>query len=118
MKKIYILLFLLSSFVLKAQEAKSFAADAKNEVSQITSLKFTASSAKELEEIKWNDIKSIFESNKPEDKIELSFGLDLKESKNKFKGTITTEGKTKDIDTLIKNSKKIIKALIKISKNR
>lgn len=117
MKKIYILLLLLSGLVLKAQEQKSSATYSKNEVSQITSLKFIASSTKELEEIKWKDIKSIFESNKPEDKIELSFELDLKASKDKFKGTMTTGGKTKDIDSLIKTSKKIIKALIKISKN-
>ena len=117
MKKLFTLLILLVSLITSAQEEDTKVAYFKNEVSKITSLKMTTNSIKDLETINWKDVKSIFEDNNPEEKIELSFELDLKESKNKFKSAVTVGGKTKEIDSLILKSKKYLKALIKISKN-
>lgn len=116
MKKLFTLLLLLVSLVTNAQEENTKVEYSKNEVSKITSLKMTTNSTKDLETINWKDIKSIFEDNKPEEKIELSFELDLKDSKNKFKSSISVVGETKELDSLILKSKKYLKALIKISK--
>ncbi|WP_339882596.1 hypothetical protein [Polaribacter vadi] len=117
MKKLFTLLILLVSLITNAQEEDTKVAYFKNEVSKITSLKMTTNSIKDLETINWKDVKSIFEDNNPEEKIELSFELDLKESKNKFKSSISVVGETKKLDSLILKSKKYLKALIKISKN-
>ena len=117
MKKLFTLLVLFLSLAANAQEENTKVAYSKNDVSKITSLKMTTNSTKDLETINWEDIKSIFEDNKPEEKIELSFELDLKESKSKFKSAVTVGGQTKEIDSLIVKSKKYLKALIKISKN-
>ena len=117
MKKLFTLLILLVSLITNAQEEDTKVAYSKNEVSKITSLKMTSNSTQDLETINWKDIRSIFEYNNPEEKIELSFELDLKESKSKFKSAVTVGGKTKEIDSLILKSKKYLKALIKISKN-
>lgn len=117
MKKLTTLFLLFISLFINAQESNTKATYSKDEVSQITALSYTTSSVKELESINWNDIKSIFESNKPSEKIALSFELDLKASKNKFKGKMEVSGETKNIDSLIYKSKTIIMKLIKISKN-
>lgn len=117
MKKIYTLLFVLFSVLANAQVEKTKVAYSKNIDSKVTSLKYTTGSITELESINWEDVKSIFETNTPEEKIELSFELDLPESKNKFKSSVTVGGQTKEIDSLITKSKKLIKSIIKISKN-
>lgn len=117
MKKLFTLLLLLISLITLAQEEQTKMAYSKNEVSKITSLKMTTNSTKDLETINWEDVKNIFEENNPEEKIELSFELDLKESKNKFKSAVTIGGQTKEIDSLILKSKKYLKALVRISKN-
>ena len=117
MKKLFTLLMLLVSLITSAQEEDTKVAYFKNEVSKITSLKMTSNSTQDLETINWKDIRSIFEYNNPEEKIELSFELDLKESKSKFKSSISVVGETKKLDSLILKSKKYLKALIKISKN-
>jgi hypothetical protein len=44
------------------------------------------------------------------------FEIDLKESKNKFKSSITLSGITKELDSLIIRSKKMLNALIRIAK--
>lgn len=116
MKKLTTLFLLFISLLINAQESNTKAAYSKDEVSKITSLAFTSSSVKDLEKINWKDIESIFEHNKPNEKIALSFELDLKDSKNKFKGKMEVSGESKNIDSLIYKSKKIIKTLIKISK--
>lgn len=118
MKKLFTLFLLFISLLINAQDSKTKATYAKDEVSKITSLSYSSTSIKDLEKINWNDIKTIFEGNKPDEKIALSFELDLKESKNKFKGKMEVSGETKNIDSLIFKSKKIIKKLIKIAKNQ
>ncbi|AOW18632.1 hypothetical protein LPB03_14720 [Polaribacter vadi] len=117
MKKLFTLLILLVSLITSAQEEDTKVAYFKNEVSKITSLKMTSNSTQDLETINWKDIRSIFEYNNPEEKIELSFELDLKESKDKFKSAVTVGGHTEEIDSLITKSKKLIKMIIKLSKN-
>lgn len=117
MKKLYTLLFILSSFFIRAQAENTEVASSKNVVSKITSLKYATSSIKELESINWQEVKSVFETNKPEEKIELSFEINLPQSKNKFKSSVTVGGLTKQIDSLIIKSKKAIKAFVKISIN-
>ena len=87
---------------------------------KITSMAYTVDSVKELKAINWADIKSIFETNKSDEIINLSFGLNLKESDNKkvsISGEFSVEGKSKDIDDLIKKAKKGINGLIKLYKN-
>jgi len=119
MKKITTVVLLLFTSILLAQhknvEIKE-TINANTDV-KITSMSYSVDSAKQLENINWDEVKSIFEDNKPEEKIELSFELDLKESKNKFKSSVTIGGQTKEIDSLITKSKKLIKMIIKISKN-
>jgi hypothetical protein len=46
----------------------------------------------------------------------MSFAIDLKESKNKFKSSITVSGESKHIDSLIVRSKKIVKAMMNLSR--
>lgn len=116
MKKRTTLFLLFISLLINAQETTTKATYSKDKVSKITSLSFSVTSVKDLEQINWKDVKSIFENNKPSENIALSFELDLKESKNKFKGKMEVSGETKNIDTLITKSKKIIQKLIKISK--
>tara|TARA_R110002049_G_scaffold19876_7_gene73962 strand:- start:846 stop:1199 length:354 start_codon:yes stop_codon:yes gene_type:complete len=116
MKKVLTLFLLIFSIVLFAQDKSTKVAFSKNIDSKITSLKYTTSSINEFETINWQDVKSIFETNKPEEKIEMTFEIDLKESKDKFKSSVTVGGKTEEIDSLIKRAKKIIKSIIKISK--
>lgn len=117
MKKLCTLLFVLCSVLANAQEEKTKVSYSKNIDSKVTSLKYTTASVTELESINWKDVKSIFETNKPEEKIELSFEIDLKDSKDKFKSSVTVGGQTKEIDSLIIKSKNLIKMIIKISKN-
>ena len=116
MKKVLTLFLLTFSIVLFAQDKSTKVTFIKNIDSKITSLKYTTSSINEFETINWQDVKSIFETNKPEEKIEMTFEIDLKESKDKFKSSVTVGGKTEEIDSLIKRAKKIIKSIIKISK--
>ncbi|WP_439128043.1 hypothetical protein [Polaribacter sp.] len=118
MKKLFTLFLLFISLLINAQDSKTKATYSKDEISKITSLSYSSTSIKDLEKLNWNDIKTIFEGNKPDEKIALSFELDLKESKNKFKGKMEVSGETKNIDSLIFKSKKIIKKLIKIAKNQ
>lgn len=116
MKSIITLLLVTSSFVLKAQEEKKDAMYFKNTESKITSLKYTSNSVSELKSIKWEELKEIFETNKPKEKIELSFEVNLKESKNKLKSSFTVSGETKSIDSLIVLAKKGVNGLIRISR--
>jgi len=85
----------------------------------ITSLTFSVNSADELKTINWKDIKEIFSSNSKNQKIELAFEFDLPKSKNKMKGSFKIGGISKDIDSLIKRAKKLVKGMIKtINKNK
>lgn len=106
---------MFSSFLLNAQQEKVNVSYFKNTEARITSLKYISSSVFELENLNWGDVKSIFNSNKPEEKIELSFEIDLKESKNKLKSSFKVIGETKNIDSLINLAKKGVNGLIKIS---
>lgn len=115
MKKNIILFLLFSSFLLNAQQEKTDVSYFKNTEARITSLNYTSNSISELKSINWEDVKSIFNSNKPEEKIELSFEIDLKESKNKLKSSFKVTGETKNIDSLINIAKKGVNGLIKIS---
>jgi hypothetical protein len=84
---------------------------------KITSISYTVDSIKELKSINWDEIKSIFETNKEDEVIKMSFEINLKESegkKVKVSGKFSVEGKSENIDDLIKKSKKGIDGLIKI----
>ena len=117
MKKNIILLLLFSSFMLNAQDEKTDVAYFKNVEAKITSLKYTSNSISELKSINWEDVKSIFDSNNPEENIELSFEIDFKKSKNKLKSSFKVAGKTKNIDSIITMVKKGLNGLIKMSNN-
>jgi hypothetical protein len=116
MIKILTLFLLTFSIFICGQEEKTDATYFKDTVTKVTSLKFSFSSIKDLESIVWEDVKSIFDKNSPEEKVALSFEIDLKEVKNKFKGSTTVSGPTKNLDSLIIRAKKTIKSLIRISK--
>lgn len=116
--KIYSALFLfLSTFILNAQEEKTNVSYFKNTEAKVTVLNFTSNSISELKSINWKDVKSIFDSNKSEETIELSFEIDLKESKNKLKSSFRVTGETKNIDSLIVIAQKGLNGLIKMSNN-
>lgn len=88
----------------------------KSSETTITSLKYRVNSTQDIKTLNWNDVKSFFKKNKADDVIEIGFEIDLKESKNKFKGSFMVSGQTKNIDSLTKRAKKMLSGLIKISK--
>jgi hypothetical protein len=116
MKKILTLFLLTISIFISGQEEKKDATYFKDTGTKVTSLKFSYSSIKDLESIVWEDVKSGFDKNSPEEKVALSFEIDFKELKNKFKGFMTVSGQTKNLDSLIIRAKKTVKSLIRISK--
>lgn len=116
MKKLLPLLLCAFSLFIYGQEEKTNVEYHKNTETKVTSLKYTTSSVKELEAINWKDVKNIFKSNKEDEVIKMIFEIDLPVSKDKFKGSTEISGKAKDIDSLIIRTKKILKGLIKISK--
>lgn len=108
--------FLLLIFTLTSSFAQKQSIESKKEF-KVTSVSYTVNSLVELEKIDWTDVKEVFSSNKDEEKIEMSFGVDFKKSKSKFKSSVTVSGESKNIDSLIVRAKKAVKAIIKISKN-
>ena len=91
MKKITTVVLLLFTSILLAQHKNVEIKETINTNTdvKIISMSYSVDSAKQLENINWDEVKSIFEDNNPEEKIELSFELDLKESKSKFKSAVT-----------------------------
>ncbi|QTE22033.1 hypothetical protein [Polaribacter cellanae] len=110
MKNVALLLVLFCSSILVAQKNKVTISEA-----QITSVSYTVSTIEELKIINWEKIEEIFKNNKPEEIIEMNFGIDLKESKYKIKSSIKISGESKNLDSLIVKAKKGVKSLIKIS---
>lgn len=121
MKKLTTVFLLLCTSLVFAQH-KSIAINESintNTEVKVTSMSYKVDSVKELETINWDDVKSIFETNKDDEVIKLSFGIDLKKSENKkvsIAGKFSVEGKSKNIDDLIAKSKKGIRGLIKLQK--
>jgi predicted RNA-binding protein with EMAP domain len=116
MKKLLTILLFTASIFIYGQEEKMSVNILKDIEPKITSIKYSANSTKELENIDWKELKDLFDTNTPEEKIALSFAVDLKESKHNFKSSVTISGETKNIDSLITNAKKGVTAIIKISK--
>jgi hypothetical protein len=116
MRKLLILLSCSCSMLMFGQEGKTSIHYDENAETKVTSLKYSSNSIKDLETIDFGDIKSIFSSNKEDEVIKIIFEIDLKESKNKFKSSITISGMTKELDSLIMRSKKRLNALIRIAK--
>jgi hypothetical protein len=119
MKKLITLLVALTSFIGFAQSKNIVLEDNYNYNSQvkITSLSYDVDSVTELEEIDWKEIKSIFNTNNEDDVIKLSFAINMKKQKNKkvkIAGKFSVEGKTDNIEELIKKSKKGVNGLIKV----
>jgi hypothetical protein len=116
MKKTVALFLLLSSIFAFGQEKMTALATSEKRETKGTNLKYVSSSIKELKAIDWEDVKSVFESNKKDEIIKMIFEIDLPASKSKFKSSITVSGETKNIDTLIHKAKKMLKALLKTAK--
>jgi ATP-dependent Clp protease ATP-binding subunit ClpA len=116
MKRLLTLLLLSASLFGFGQQKKAKETHLRNLVTNISSIKYSTNSSKELETIDWKDVKSIFEYNEGDEIITMSFAIDLKESKNKFKSEITVSGESKHIDSLIGRSKKIVKAMMNLSR--
>ncbi|QOD60268.1 hypothetical protein H9I45_13085 [Polaribacter haliotis] len=110
MKNFSVLLFLFCSLISFAQKDKSITSEIK-----VTSVSYTVDTIEELKTIDWKNIKEAFENNKPEEIIELNFGINLKESKYKVKSSIKISGESRNLDSLFFKAKKGVKSLIKIS---
>lgn len=85
MKKLITLLVALTSFISFAQSKNIVLEDNYNYNSQvkITSLSYDVDSVTELEEIDWKEIKSIFNTNKEDDVVKLSFAINMDKRKSK-----------------------------------
>ena len=121
MKKLTTVILLLCTTIVLAQHKKITLNESINTATdvKISSMTFTVDTVKELESIDWNNVKAIFENNKDEELIKLSFGIDLKKSSNKkiaITGKFSVKGKSENIDDLIIKSKKGINGLIKLYK--
>ncbi|MFQ3182191.1 MAG: hypothetical protein ACJA17_000661 [Polaribacter sp.] len=116
MRKLLILLLCICSMFIYGQEGKAKIKYSENAETKVTSLKYSSNSIKDLETIDFDEIKSIFAFNREDGVIKIIFEIDLKESKIKFKSSITVSGKTKELDSLIKRSKKRLNTLIRIAK--
>ena len=110
----FLVAFLAINLSTTAQETQSVETTTNGTV---TSFKLETNDVKEFSDINWDSVREIFEMNKPDDSITLSF---------KFKkplqiGRATTEsfnfkfeGKTSELEKLIANSKKTLATLIDI----
>lgn len=85
MKKLITLLVALTSFISFAQSKNIVLEDNYNYNSQvkITLLSYDVDSVTELEEIDWKEIKSIFNTNKEDDVVKLSFAINMDKRKSK-----------------------------------
>ena len=115
MKNTFFIICFFTCLFINAQDDIISKAIKKTE-SAITSLKYTVSSTEDIKTFKWSEVKSFFKNNKENEIIEIGFEIDLKESKNKFKGSFIVSGESKDIDSLTFKAEKMLKGLIKISK--
>ena len=115
MKKLAIVLLLFSLTMSFAQTGSKHVELDKPTKVKVHAVSYTANSIKELETIDWNSMKEVFEYNNETEIIKMSFGIDLKESKNNFKSSIAVSGETKNIDSLIIKAKKGVNAIMKIS---
>ena len=92
----------------------------KNEltISTVTSFGIKVDDVSQFKTINWDDIKDVFQTNKPEDAIEITIEMDFPET-GKIKGnsSMTVGGKTKDLDNLITRAKKVTKKFEKIINN-
>lgn len=110
--------FIMTIFLL----VLTFSAHGQNNAIKVSDFKVTMSlfyvvnSSKELETIDWNQIKDNFKENHKDEIIELTFGLNEPNAKNNFKSSFKVSGDVKNIDSLIKQAKKGIKSIIKLSK--
>ena len=116
MRKSLILLCCICSLFMLGQEEKTTVKYNENAATHVTSLKYAANSIKDLQTINFESITSIFADNKEDAVIKLIFEIDLKESKNKFKSSVTISGLTEELDSLIIRSEEIVKTLIRIAK--
>ncbi|MFQ3296509.1 MAG: hypothetical protein ACI921_000486 [Polaribacter sp.] len=116
MRKLLILLLCSCSMFMFGQVEKTSIHYDENAETKVTSLKYSSNSIRELETIDFDGIKTFFSYNKEDEAIKIIFEIDLKESKNKFKSATTISGTTKELDSLIITSKKMLNALIRIAK--
>jgi hypothetical protein len=120
-KKVTTVFLLLFTSIVVAQHKSVAINEAINTDTEVkvTSMSFNVDSIKELENINWDELKTLFENNKDEEIIKMSFGVDIKKHENKkvsISTKLSVEGKSKDIDNLIEKSKKGIIGLIKFYK--
>ena len=115
MKKLFILLFLfIFNFGFAQNETKTTELS-ENFEAKITAISYKVDSVEELKNIDWKGVKEIFSNNEDNQNIEISFAINLKKSKNKLNAKFSVKGESKKIDSLITNSKKGIKGLIKLA---
>ncbi|WP_299669915.1 hypothetical protein [uncultured Polaribacter sp.] len=110
-----VFMFLFASIIFGQQEISTHKKITTSGV-KVTSISYTVDNIEALKTIDWKHVKEAFEINKPKEIIEMTFGLDFKKSKNKFKSSFKVSGESKNIDSLIIKAKKGVKSIIKISK--
>lgn len=118
-KQIVVLLMLLFTKTIIAQEKNEINSEINFQESTVTYLKFSVDTVDELKSINWKDVKEIFSENDKNKTIELEFEIKIPKTKkiNKANFSYKAKGLTKNIDNLIKKSKKGIKGIIKMANN-
>ncbi len=87
-------------------------------VVSINSLKFSANTVKELEEINWEDVKDIIKENDPETTFSLEIQLitsEKSQSKVKSNMSVKVSDASKNYELLIERAEKAIKAIKRMS---
>ena len=118
MKKIIVLVLFLVPLLCSGQN-NTKVSSLKKTTSSVNELHYSVTSLDEYKEINWNQIRDIFSNNKNNEEIQLSFSVDLMQSKNKIKGALKVGGTSSQIDALLLRAQKGLNGLIKvINKNK
>lgn len=117
MCKIIVAIFIFTSSLVFSQEKNV----SKNYVNT-NSISISVDSVKEFETISWQDIKATFAENDPESIISLEIKVKCEEkpdskSKYTYNFSYKSEGKSKEIDSLIAQMKKGLNFIHKVTKN-
>lgn len=117
MCKIIVAIFIFTSALVFSQEKEV----SKNYVNT-NSISISVDTVKELETISWQDIKEMFAENDPESIISIEIKVKSEEkpdtkSKYTYNFSYKSEGKSKEIDSLITQMKKGLNFINRATKN-
>ncbi len=102
-----------------AQDGNKQDAEMHFENSKVNYLKFTVSSPEEFETINWKDVKEIVQENDEDDLVELEFEINVRETHTIKRADFSFRVKdiTKNMEEIIKKSKKGIKGISRMANN-